>query len=79
LKKRLHLKNLIVTKFTNKYCITAYYDEKLTLLIKEEIDRLFNLEQFDERDLVAVDQKVREYIENPKVEKDTKIEKSTVK
>ena len=55
LKKRLQLKNLIVTKFTNKYCISALYNEKLNLLIHEEIDKLFNLEHFDERDLVAVD------------------------
>ena len=79
MKKRLQLKNLIVTKFTNKYCVSAQYDEKLNLFIKDEIDRLFNLEHFDERDMIVVDQKVRDHIKNQLIEKDTKTEKSTVK
>jgi hypothetical protein len=33
LKKRLLIKNLIVTKFRNKYCITAINDEKLNSYI----------------------------------------------
>ena len=45
------------------------------------MDRLFSLEHFDERDLVQVDVKVRDYIKSKKeVPKDTiKSEKSTVK
>ena len=72
LKKRLQLKNLIVTKFRNKYCLSAEFDEKLNRLIQEEIDHLFSLEQFDERDLVQVDVKVRDYIKNQKELKDNK-------
>jgi hypothetical protein len=37
-------------------------DESLNVLIQEEVDRLFTFDHFDERDLVAVDQKVRDYI-----------------
>jgi hypothetical protein len=73
LKKRLQLKNLIVTKFKNKYCLTAEFDDKLSRLIQEEIDRLFTLDQFDERDLVCVDQKIRDYLKI-KPEKEHKIE-----
>ena len=80
LKKRLQLKNLIDTKFRNKYCLSAEIDESLNKLIQDEIDRLFSLEHFDERDLVQVDVKVRDFIKNKKESKDiAKSEKSTVK
>ena len=52
MKKRLQLKNLIMTKFRNKYCMAAEFDENLNKLIQDEIDHLFSLEQFDERNLV---------------------------
>ena len=71
---------MIVTKFRNKYCLSAEIDESLNKLIQDEIDRLFSLEHFDERDLVQVDVRVRDYIKNKKESKDiTKSEKSTVK
>jgi hypothetical protein len=42
--------------------MAAEFDENLNKLIQDEIDHLFSLEQFDERNLVQVDVKVREYI-----------------
>jgi hypothetical protein len=45
--------------------MSAEYDEKLNTMIQDEIDRLFTLDHFDERDLVAVDIKVREYLKKP--------------
>lgn len=55
-------------------------DNSLNKLIEDEINHMFSLEHFDERNLVEVDLKVREYIKNKKASKDTiKSEKSTVK
>jgi hypothetical protein len=62
MKKRLQLKQLILTKFKNKYCMDVDLDESVNVFIQEEIDRLFTFDHFDERDLVAVDQKVRDHI-----------------
>lgn len=62
LKKRIQLKNLIITKFRNKYCVSienSSQQNQLNDYIQNEIDDLFCLENFDERDLVAVDRKVR--------------------
>lgn len=62
LKKRIQLKNLIITKFRNKYCISIDYSNSLNDYIQQEIDDLFCQDTFDERDLVAVDRKVRNQV-----------------
>ena len=62
LKKRIQLKNLIITKFRNKYCISIDYSNTLNDYIQNEIDDLFCQDTFDERDLVAVDRKVRNQV-----------------
>lgn len=66
LKKRLQLKNLIVTKFRNKYCASVSDEDDLNNFIQSEVDSLFAMEMFDERDLIAVDRKVRQYIAQKK-------------
>ena len=55
---------MILTKFRNKYCLSAEVDETLNKIIEDEINHLFSLEHFDERNLVEVDMKVRNYIKN---------------
>ena len=55
----MQLKNLIVTKFKNKYCTSLDSSDALNKLIDSEIDGLFNMDNFDERDLVASDRRIR--------------------
>ena len=59
IKKRMQLKNLIVTKFKNKYCTSLDSSDNLNKLIDTEIDTLFSMDNFDERDLVASDRRIR--------------------
>jgi uncharacterized protein YqgQ len=63
MKKRLQLKNLILTKFRNKYCVLMSSDDSVNTFIQTEVDQLFDLELFDERDLVQVDRNIRAQIE----------------
>ena len=65
-RKRLQLKNLIITKFRNKYDASASNEDDVNMLIQTEVDDLFEREQFDERDLVAVDRKIRQFIADKK-------------
>ena len=59
IKKRMQLKNLIVTKVKNKYCTSLDSSDNLNKLIDTEIDTLFSMDNFDERDLVASDRRIR--------------------
>lgn len=63
MKKRLQLKNLILTKFRNKYSVQMSSDDEINTVIQKEVDRLFAMEVFDERDLVQVDRNIRAQIE----------------
>lgn len=58
----MSLVNLIITKFQNKYCASIPNVADLNNYIESEVNALFSMESFDERDLVAVDRKVRQYI-----------------
>ena len=58
----MQLKNLIVTKFKNKYCTTLDSSDTLNKLVDSEIDALFKMENFDERDLVACDRRIRQFV-----------------
>ena len=51
-----------MTKFRNKYCATVGEEDELNTFIQNEVDALFSMEMFDERDLIAVDRKVRQWI-----------------
>lgn len=42
LKKRLQLKNLIITKFRNKYNASASVDDDVNHIIQREVDHLFD-------------------------------------
>ena len=55
---------MILNKFANKYCVNTESDDSLSQLIVSEIDKLFTLNNFDERDLVAVDHLVKDHIKN---------------
>lgn len=49
-----------MNKFKNKYCLSfdTELNEDLGNFIGQEIDSLFQMEHFDERDLVKVDKRV---------------------
>ena len=61
LKKRMQLQSLLATKFRNKYCLSL--EDETWTVIQNELNELFKLETFDERDLLKVDQKIRESIQ----------------
>ena len=63
MRKRLQLKNLILTKFRNKYSVLMSSDDDINTFIQKEVDQLFALELFDERDLVQVDRNIRAQID----------------
>lgn len=43
-RKRLQLKNLIITKFRNKYDASASNEDDVNMLIQNEVDELFERE-----------------------------------
>lgn len=65
MRKRLQLKNLLINKFRNKYQVPDHNKDEVNNFIQKEMDELFDSgNYFDERDLVAVDRRVRDYRNN---------------
>ena len=62
LKKRLQLKNLLINKFRNKHYALDDTKDGVNIFIQNEMDQLFDSGiNFDERDLIAVDRRIRDY------------------
>ena len=56
----MQLQSLLATKFRNKYCTSL--EDKTWDIIQQELNELFKLDNFDERDLLKVDTNIREAV-----------------
>jgi hypothetical protein len=65
----MKLKSLLVQKFLNKYSAhnSASKEDGLDVFIENELETMFRASKFDERDLVKIDKKVRNYIKQSKL------------
>lgn len=58
----MQLKNLLINKFRNKHYAHDDTKDQVNIFIQTEMDQLFDSGiNFDERDLVAVDRRIKDY------------------
>ena len=65
---KMKLKQLLLTKFLNKYTAKGQSATGLAEYVQKELDEMFVTEKFDERDLVKIDRRVRMFIKQQKMD-----------
>jgi hypothetical protein len=65
----MKLRQLLYTKFINKYTAIGGKTEGLEAFVNDELDTMFKGDKFDERDLVKIDRRIRLFLKQGKLDK----------